>query len=340
MRADPDALMLSMPMRYFCAVADAGSVSLAAQRLHVAASAVSRQITALEDSLGVALFQRAQRGMRLTEAGERLAGHLRVVCSDAGQTLDAVRGLHDSAARCVRIACTEGFVAGLLPQALADFRADQPEARVEISVCAPDEVLPRLHRREADLGLLYAAGRVKDAEVRVDRSVPTVALMRADHPLATRRQLTVDEAAAWPLLMGAPGTTARALFDTACALRGLQPTVAVSSTALAPLLALVGPTDLLIVSQTTAAPLVGLAPPHGGGLAVPAATAAGDWVAVPFAAGELPARRLMLLAPRGRALPASAEACATALTQVLLRAQPASAGERTGEAGARRRAAG
>jgi hypothetical protein len=86
--------------------------------------------------------------------------------------------------------------------------------------------------------------------------------------------------------------------------------------------------------------LVGLAPPHGGGLAVPAATAAGDWVAVPFAAGELPARRLMLLAPRGRALPASAEACATALTQVLLRAQPASAGERTGEAGARRRAAG
>ncbi|MEN9893784.1 MAG: hypothetical protein RLY78_4079, partial [Pseudomonadota bacterium] len=65
MRADPDALMLSMPMRYFCAVADAGSVSLAAQRLHVAASAVSRQITALEDSLGVALFQRAQRGMRL-----------------------------------------------------------------------------------------------------------------------------------------------------------------------------------------------------------------------------------------------------------------------------------
>ncbi|MEK8052818.1 LysR family transcriptional regulator [Ideonella sp. DXS22W] len=318
MRADPDALLLSMPMRYFAAVADAGSVSRAAQRLHVAGSAVSRQITALEDSLGVRLFQRAQRGMRLTEAGDRLAAHLRVLCTDAAHTLGAVRGLHDEAERSVRIACTEGFAAGLLPQALAEFRARQPQARLEIHVCPPDEVLPRLQRREADLGLLYATRRMKDAHTWLDRPVPAVALMRAGHPLAGRKTLRVAEAAGWPVLLGAAGTTARAMFETACAARGVQAEVVVSSNALAPMLPLLGQRELLIASQATAAPL----------------TADGQLVAVPLAATDMPMRRLQLLSLRGRALGALAEDCVARLAEGLQRGLAAGLPARRGRTSA------
>ena len=63
--------LLSLPLRYFLEVARTGSVNQAAQRLHVAASAVSRQLGKLEDSLGVVLFERQARGMTLTEAGTR-----------------------------------------------------------------------------------------------------------------------------------------------------------------------------------------------------------------------------------------------------------------------------
>src|SRR5689334_14869492 len=69
--------LLSIPMRHFLEVARSGSVSQAAARLFVASSAVSRQITKLEDSLGTPLFERHARGMALNAAGERLAAHLR-----------------------------------------------------------------------------------------------------------------------------------------------------------------------------------------------------------------------------------------------------------------------
>ena len=64
-------------LRYFMAVADTGSLTEASARQHVAASALSRQIAALEAQLGVALFERHPRGMGLTAAGEILRAHAR-----------------------------------------------------------------------------------------------------------------------------------------------------------------------------------------------------------------------------------------------------------------------
>ena len=64
--------LFSLPLRYFLEVARTGSVNQAAMRLHVVASAVSRQLAKLEDSVGVPLFERQPRGMALTAAGSRL----------------------------------------------------------------------------------------------------------------------------------------------------------------------------------------------------------------------------------------------------------------------------
>ena len=83
--------LLSLPLRYFLEVARTGSVNQAAQRLHVAASAVSRQLGKLEDSLGVVLFERQARGMALTEAGARLMAH---ASAHDAQALELVEQLH------------------------------------------------------------------------------------------------------------------------------------------------------------------------------------------------------------------------------------------------------
>ena len=86
--------VFSIPMRYFLEVADCGSVNQAAERLFVAASAVSRQVSKLEDSLGAPLFERRMRRMVLTPAGLRLQAHLRAgshlaVCGQCAAEVEA-----------------------------------------------------------------------------------------------------------------------------------------------------------------------------------------------------------------------------------------------------------
>lgn len=304
--------LLSTPMRHFAAVAEAGSISAAAQRLHVAGSAVSRQVAALEDALGVVLFERARRGMRLTPAGERLAAHLRETQASAQAAVAAVRGQHDVSARLVRLACTDGFTAGRVPEALAAFRAAWPEALLRLAVVSPDDVLALLGRQEADIGLVYTVEPARGCTVHLDAAAPLVALMRAGHPLARQRRLTVADAVRHPMLLGAPGTTARTLFEAACAEQGLVPLVAVVSNALAPMLPLIGPDEIALAGYATATQRI----------------APGELVAVPFAPGELPPRRLQLLTWRGRALSAPVRACVDALADALreTRSRPRSTG--------------
>lgn len=293
--------LLSTPMRHFAAVAEAGSVSAAAQRLHVAGSAVSRQVAALEDALGVVLFERQRRGMRLTPAGERLAAHLREAQAAGQAALLSVRGQHDVSARLVRLACTDGFTAGRVPQALAAFRAAQPQALLHLAVVSPEEVLARLARQEADIGVAYTVEPARGCTVHLDAAAPLVALMRAEHPLARQRRVTVAEVVRHPVLLGAPGTTARSLFEAACAEQGRVPAVAVVSNVLAPMLALIGPDEIALAGYATAAQR----------------TAPGELVAVPFAPGELPPRRLQLLSWRGRPLSAPVRACVDTLAAAL-----------------------
>ncbi|HSV71333.1 MAG TPA: LysR family transcriptional regulator [Methylibium sp.] len=289
--------LISTQMRYFLSVAQTGSVSQAAAQLHVAASAVSRQITKLEDALGAALFDRKQRGMALTPAGERLATHLRAGAEEAERVIEQVQGLARQAKRQVRLACTEGFVAGFLPTVINSFRAEFPDARLQLSIAAPDEVSALLTRGDADLALKYCVAPEKGMTVQHAALAPICALMKPGHPLARKRALTVAEAVRYPLAVGAMGMTGRQLFDSACALQGLQYEAAVVSNFSSALLPLVHDTDIVLAGKLTAFHLV----------------ADGSLVLVPFADAQLQQRRLQLMSLEGRLLPPLAQSLAQRL---------------------------
>ena len=110
--------LFSLPLRYFFEVARTGSVNQAAQRLHVAASAVSRQLSKLEDSVGVPLFERQPRGMALTAAGARLLAHLNAQEAQSAGLVQQLQDLATQQAQQVRVACTEGFAVGFLPRVM------------------------------------------------------------------------------------------------------------------------------------------------------------------------------------------------------------------------------
>ena len=279
--------LLSMPMRYFMEVAQAGSVNQAAARLFVAASAVSRQIAKLEDGLGTPLFERHRQGMVLTEAGHRLAGHLRTALLDADHVLNEVRSLGGEAAARVRLCCTEGFASGFMQELMREFRSRHAATGVELHVGSPDEVSQRLLQGESDIGLKYVVA--PEAGLRVEHAAPApvLAVMLPGHPLARGRTVELAEAVRHPLLVGSPGVTARQLLDLACSAQGLQYQplfVSNFSTVMLPLLRV---SDIMLSGYLTVAHLV-----------------REEAVVVrPFDAPMLQQRRLQALALAGRTLP-------------------------------------
>lgn len=279
--------LLSIPMRYFLEVAQAGSVNQAAARLFVAASAVSRQIAKLEDGLGTPLFERQRQGMALTAAGQRLAGHLRNTVLDAGQVIDEVRSLGGQAAGRVRVCCTEGFASGFMQRLMGSFQAAAPSAGIELHVGTPEEVSQRLLRGESDIGLKYVVAPEAGLHVEHAAPAPVLAVMRPAHPLARRRVVELAQAVRHPLLVGSPGMTARQLLDLACSAKGLQYRPLFVSNFSSVMLPLMRTQDILLSGRLTVAHLI----------------EAGEVVARPFDEPMLQQRRLQALTLEGRTLP-------------------------------------
>ncbi|MDM0057842.1 LysR family transcriptional regulator [Variovorax fucosicus] len=285
--------LLSIPMRYFLEVARSGSVNQAAARLFVASSAVSRQITKLEESLGTPLFERRARGMALTAAGERLAAHLRNAVLDAGQVIDQVRNLGDERAGRIRAACTEGFAGSLMPVVMRTFELTHARSQFELHVGAPDEVSALLVRGEADIGLKYVVAPEPGLRIEHSAVAPVFAVMCPDHPLARQRVVTVAEVVRYPLAVGSRGgTTTRQLFDLACSEQGLQYRANFVSNYSAALLPLMRSPDIVLAGHHTVLHLID----------------AGTLVARPFADAQLQQRRLQVLSLEGRTLPPLAQA--------------------------------
>jgi len=97
-------MLHGIALRYFVEVARTGSLAAASEQLHVAVSAISRQIGKLEEDVGAPLFERLPRGMVLTEAGELLAEHARRTLLEADAVLGDISAGKTRGGRLVRIA--------------------------------------------------------------------------------------------------------------------------------------------------------------------------------------------------------------------------------------------
>jgi len=226
-------------LRYFLEVVRCGSLAEASARLHVAASALSRQIAGLEEALGVPLFERQPRGMVPTAAGELLAAHARRTGLDAERTVEEIQALQGLRRGRVRIAATEGLAAAFLPPLIAAWRREHPQIRFELQVMAAAQVTERLREGAADLGLTFSRAPAPDIVVAHRQPSTVVAVLRADHPLAAARTLTLARLAGHDLALPPPDTTLRQLIDLAASRQQLLLEPVLESGSLAALLAFV-----------------------------------------------------------------------------------------------------
>ena len=140
-------------VRAFLATAEEGSLSAAARALHQTQPTLSRQVTGLEQALGVTLFERGHRQARLTAAGLELLEHVRAMAEAANRVSLAASGQSQAIEGRVRITATELLAAYQLPPMLRKLREQAPGIVVE--VVASDE-LRDLIRREADIAIRHA----------------------------------------------------------------------------------------------------------------------------------------------------------------------------------------
>jgi DNA-binding transcriptional LysR family regulator len=198
-------------LRALHAVARYGTVSAAADVLHVTTSAVSQQVAKLERETGQKLLERNGRGVRLTDAAEILVGHADRILSlveVAKADLEAYRG---TAVGELSVAAFPTAVRGLIAAALAQLRDEHPQLRMRVREVDPIDSIPLVARGELDLAIVQdwnneplalpeglAKGVLCDDVV--DLALP------ADHPLAGNDIVDLKELAGDPWIASTPGT--------------------------------------------------------------------------------------------------------------------------------------
>lgn len=212
-------------IRYFQEVVQCQSISLAAKRLRIATSAISRQIRKIEREIDGALFERHARGMRLTPEGEIYASYARDSIFQSQRVdseLASLRGLNRGH---VTIFAVEGAVGSVLAQALVTFNKRFPEVTFELVVAGSDDVHVAVVKGAADIGVAFSPPSHPKVSTLRKFKDPLCAVMSPKSPLAKSRRLDLKTVLSYPHAFPAQafGIRIRYLIDLAYKRSRLSP---------------------------------------------------------------------------------------------------------------------
>lgn len=187
-------------LRLFLATANEGSLGRAAQRESISLSAISRRISDLESRTAVTLFERHDRGMILTAAGEALAGHVRVLFDRLDEMVDDLHKFQKEAKGHVRI-CHISAAASMLPKVIASFLAKHGHIDVQVDETTTFETSHAIRCGRADLGLVSSGHAfLEDLFVMPWREDELVLILPPDHPLSAKKALQFEDVLGEPLI--------------------------------------------------------------------------------------------------------------------------------------------
>jgi LysR family hca operon transcriptional activator len=178
-------------LRYFVAVAEAGSLTVAAHRtLHTSQPSLSRQIRDLEDEVGAQLVTRRARGIELTAAGRAFLDHARSVLSQVEAATDAARRVGHPAKPCFSMGFLTGHELKWLPEALRILHDELPKVDVMISSQYSPLLAKALLKGTVDAAFLRREKGVPELAYRVLVKEPLVVILPNDHRLAALRAIS------------------------------------------------------------------------------------------------------------------------------------------------------
>lgn len=221
--------------RSFAAVARCSGISAAAKELYVTQPAVSSDIQALEKELGVTLFYRTNRGVRLTYEGNVLYDHIRSAFAFIESGEDALRDISDLRNGEIRIGASDMTLKFYLLDHLARFLRDYPHIRLSVTNNPTPQTLEALKRGEIDFGIISdAASDFENPELEAIpvRKIHDIFVCTPDCPLASEKNISTDRLKDYPLIMLEKNTSTRHFLQTQPGYENLRPDIELSTSEL------------------------------------------------------------------------------------------------------------
>jgi DNA-binding transcriptional LysR family regulator len=223
-----NAQMELRDLEYFLACVEAGSITRAARRVHVAQPTLSHALARLESELGVRVLERGARApLLITEAGQRLAERARQALGALGALQDDLAQVARGTRGQLRLCAVQSACANLLPRALAQFCRTHPGVELSVRTLAAEKVTKAVVSGQADLGFLAGApgAAPRDVERELVRREELVALVRKRDVLAKHKVVRLAALADRPLVLVPSGTFTGEIIHDACRAAGFAPRV-------------------------------------------------------------------------------------------------------------------
>jgi LysR family transcriptional regulator, hca operon transcriptional activator len=181
-------------LRYFIAVADAGSLTVAAeQKLHTSQPSLSRQIRDLEREVGVPLINRSAHGIELTAAGKAFLDHARMALLQADAAKEAALRAAQPAKPTFALGFLSGAEIGLLPEVNRILRDEFPGIDIRLSSDYSPVLAKALMRRKLDAAFMRPEEHMGDLACKRVRTDPLIFVFPSDHRLASQQAIAPEE---------------------------------------------------------------------------------------------------------------------------------------------------
>jgi DNA-binding transcriptional LysR family regulator len=204
-----------LPLHYISAVARAGSIRKAAETLAITSTALNRRILAMEEDLGVPIFERLPRGVRLSAAGEILIHHVRAQLSDIERVKSQIADLSGERRGHIAIACSQALLPYFLPEQISTYRSAHPAVTFSVFLRDRAAAEQALVDMSADLALVFEPVRLTEFSIILTVRQPVHAVMASGHPLARSGTLRLRDCLAYPIALPTAPYGVRHLLEAA-----------------------------------------------------------------------------------------------------------------------------
>ena len=201
-------------LRAFVAIAETGTFTAGALRVHVTQAAISMQIRQLETEIGAKVFVRAPRHVILTEAGEQLLRRARHILREHDAALDEIAELAGAERGRLRIGSASAMVlTDQLPGILADLRAQHPGAEIAVTSGTSEVLVDQILAGEIDIAFVSLPVDVRGIKTERLSDDQLVAIASPLHKLAKQKTISAYTLAGERLILGERGGNTRRLID-------------------------------------------------------------------------------------------------------------------------------